>query len=76
MANGTPIYFIPRMEDDGPVKTDGILVIQADGSAQVYMNDYKHEFFELFTDLRPLYWMEVWDSFYLYFSLFYKQLES
>lgn len=55
LANGTPIYFIPRMEDDGPVKTDGILVIQADGSAQVYMNDYKHEFFELFTDLRPLY---------------------
>ena len=55
LANGTPIYFIPRMEDDGPVKTDGILVIHADGSAQVYMNDYKHEFFELFTDLRPLY---------------------
>jgi hypothetical protein len=43
------------MEDDGPVKTDGILVIQADGSAQVYMNDYKNEFFELFADLRPLY---------------------
>ena len=55
LANGTPIYYIPGMEDDGPVKTDGILVIQADGSAQVYMNDYKHEFFELFTDLRPLY---------------------
>ena len=55
LANGTPIYFIPRMEDDGPVKTDGILVIQADGCAQIYMNDYKHEFFELFTDLRPLY---------------------
>jgi hypothetical protein len=43
------------MEDDGPVKTDGILVIHADGSAQVYMNDYKNEFFELFIDLRPLY---------------------
>ena len=34
---------------------DGILVIQADGSAQVYMNDYNHQFFELFTELRPLY---------------------
>lgn len=54
LANGTPIYFIPRMEDDGPVKTDGILVIQADGSAQVYMNDYNHQFFELFTELRPI----------------------
>ncbi len=55
LANGTPIYFIPQMQDDGSVKTDGILVIQADGSAQVYMNDYRNEFFELFTDLRPLY---------------------
>ena len=55
LANGTPIFFIPRMEDDGPIKTDGILVIQADGSAQVYMNDYNHQFFELFTELRPLY---------------------
>jgi len=55
LANGTPIFFIPRMEDDGPVKTDGILVVQADGSAQVYMNDYNHQFFELFTELRPLY---------------------
>ena len=54
LANGTPIYFIPSMEDDGPVKTDGILVIQADGSAQVYMNDYNHQFFELFTELRPI----------------------
>ena len=53
-ANGTPIYYIPKMEDDGPVKTDGILVIQADGSAQVYMNDYNHQFFELFTELRPI----------------------
>ena len=55
LANGTPIFFIPGMEDDGSVKTDGILVIQADGSAQVYMNDYNHQFFELFTELRPLY---------------------
>jgi len=55
LANGTPIYFIPRMVDDGLVNTDGILVIQADGSAQVYMNDYNHQFFELFTELRPLY---------------------
>lgn len=54
LANGTPILFIPRMEDNGVIKTDGILVIQADGSAQVYMNDYKQGFFELFTDLRPL----------------------
>lgn len=54
LANGTPIYFIPKMEDKGPVKTDGILIIQADGSAQVYMNDYNHQFFELFTDLRPI----------------------
>lgn len=54
LANGTPIFFIPRMEDNGVIKTDGILVIQADGSAQVYMNDYKQGFFELFTDLRPL----------------------
>ena len=54
LANGTPIYFIPSMEVDGPVKTDGVLVIRADRSAQVYMSDYNHQFFELFTELRPI----------------------
>lgn len=53
-ANGTPIYYIPKMEDKGPIQTDGILIIQPDGSARVYMNDYNNQYFELFTTLRQI----------------------
>ncbi len=54
LPNGTPIFYVSKMECDETTQTDGILVIQADGSAQFYMNDYNPLYFELFTYLRPI----------------------
>ena len=54
LAIGTPIYYIPKMETNANGIVNGILVIQADGSAQLYMNDYNPNFYEIFTELRPI----------------------
>ena len=54
LAIGTPIYYIPQMETNANGVVNGILVIQADGSAQLYMNDYNPNFYEIFTELRPI----------------------
>ena len=54
LAIGTPIYYIPQMETNANGIVNGILVIQADRSAQLYMNDYNPNFYELFTELRPI----------------------
>lgn len=54
LSNETPIYFIPQMENNGTMQIDGILVIQADKTAQVYMNDNGNSHFEIFTELQPI----------------------
>ena len=54
LAIGTPIYYIPKMETNENGIVNGILVIQADRSAQLYMNDYNPNFYEIFTELRPI----------------------
>ena len=54
LAIGTPIYYIPQMETNANGVVNGILVIQTDGSAQLYMNDYNPNFYEIFTELRPI----------------------
>lgn len=53
-ANGTPFYYIPKMEDNGAIQTDGILIIHPNGNALVYMNDYNNQYYELFTTLRQI----------------------
>lgn len=55
LENGTPIFFIPQMENDGIIQTDGILIVLADGNAQLYMNDNSNQHFEIFTELRLIY---------------------
>lgn len=49
LANGTNIYYIP-IEDDG----DGILIVNSDNTASIYLNDISSEYFMLFTKLRPI----------------------
>ena len=54
LTNGTQIYFISRMYDNGFFTHDGIIVIGNNGCAKLYMNDINNDFFELYTDLKPI----------------------
>lgn len=57
LSKGTPVYYIPRMDDSWQegIYVDGILVLEPNGSANIYMNDIDHRIFEIFTRLRPIY---------------------